>query len=100
MFFSSASRQQNLKVSSSSEDEPDDSPSNQKVRPGVDAGLKVRQPFLVSFQIFFSFVCFSVALSGETQEEAGEDGGPAGQKRGTEEAAQGSGIFSGRVHFK
>lgn len=36
-------------------------------------------------------VCFSVASSRETEEEAGEDGGPAGQKRAAEEAAQGSG---------
>lgn len=43
---------------------------------------------------FFCFVGFSVALSRETQEEAGEDGGPAGQKRAAEEAAQGSGTKS------
>lgn len=52
--------------------------------------------------LFLLFVCFSVALSGETQEEAGEDGGPAGQKRGTEEAAQGSGTrlpFLDPFHF-
>lgn len=42
----------------------------------------------------FVRVCFLAALSRETQEDAGEDGGPAGQKRASEEAAQGSGTES------
>lgn len=46
-------------------------------------------------------VCFLFpAVSRETKEEAGEDGGPAGQKRTAEEAPQSSGIrLSGPLRF-
>lgn len=49
-------------------------------------------------------LCPASALSGEKRQEAGEDGGPAGQKRRAEEAPQSSGAASSLrftfVHFE
>lgn len=85
LFFCSASCQQNLKESSSSDDENDNMLSSQKVWNDYHSVLKegsAGRHYIRCFCMFVHYLTCSMFLvlasARETEEEAGEDIGPAG----------------------
>lgn len=70
-------------MSSSSDDEDDGAPSGQKVCKGHCCVLERMEGIVLLLlctiqNVVFGFVSFLLALCRETEEEAGEEGGPGG----------------------